>query len=305
MEETEVPLRSSTDIASQMQAFMEFQTKGKLEKKTINTRHILFIVSGAFGGLSEVIKKRIGSKQIGFMGEKTSISEEHFLFEQVKSVDFIEYGFEAEFAGRLPVVIHCNPLSVDDLFSILKYSEGSILKQYKRDFLAYGIDVFFTDDGMRSIAENATEERTGARGLMSVCEKLFREFKYALPDSEVRQFIVDGDLVQAPQEALTQLLDEPERCGPQVRQWKLKRFGDDIKKLHGVRLTFTDEAVEVLSRESEKRGQDIREFAESLFADYEHALNLLSKSSTEFVVDEKDAVNPAATLDRWIKETYK
>ena len=103
MEETDVPLRSSTDIASQMQAFMEFQTKGKVEKKTINTRHILFIVSGAFGGLADVIKKRIGSKQIGFMGEKTSADQEHFLFEQVKSVDSSNMVFEAEFAGRLPV----------------------------------------------------------------------------------------------------------------------------------------------------------------------------------------------------------
>ena len=305
MEETEVPLRSSTDIASQMQAFMEFQTKGKVEKKTINTRHILFIVSGAFGGLSEVIKKRIGSKQIGFMGGKTSADQEHFLFEQVKSVDFIEYGFEAEFAGRLPVVIHCNPLSVDDMFSILKYSEGSILKQYKRDFLAYGIDVFFTDDGMQAIAESATEERTGARGLMSVCEKLFREFKYALPDSEVKEFIVTGDLVQAPLEALQDLLDDPERCGPKVREWKLNRFGERLRRRHGVHVDFTPGAAEVLSQEAQKQGKDLGEYVESLFSNYEHAFNLLSKSSKEFHVDENDAVNPAETLERWIRQAYQ
>jgi len=305
MEETDVPLRSSTDIASQMQAFMEFQTKGKVEKKTINTRHILFIVSGAFGGLSDVIKKRIGSKQIGFMGEKTSADQEHFLFEQVKSVDFIEYGFEAEFAGRLPVVIHCNQLSVDDLFSILKYSEGSILKQYKRDFLAYGIDVFFTDDGMRSIAEAATEERTGARGLMSVCEKLFREFKYSLPDSEVKEFIVNKELIESPQAALQDLLDDPKLYAPKVREWKLERFGDQLCQEHGVRISFTSGAAEVLSMEAEKQGKELREFVESLFASYEHALNLLSKSSKEFLVDEKDAVNPSETMERWIKQAYQ
>jgi ATP-dependent Clp protease ATP-binding subunit ClpA len=300
-----VPLRSSTDIASQMQAFMEFQTKGKVEKKTINTRHILFIVSGAFGGLSEVIKKRIGSKQIGFMGEKTSADQEHFLFEQVKSVDFIEYGFEAEFAGRLPVVIHCNPLSVDDMFSILKYSEGSILKQYKRDFLAYGIDVFFTDDGMQAIAEGAAEERTGARGLMSVCEKLFREFKYTLPDSEVKAFIVTRELVEAPQSALQELLDDPQRCAPRVREWKLKRFGDQIEQRHGVRINFTQAATELLAQEAEKQGKDLTDYVESLFSSYEHALNLLSKSSKEFEVDKKDAMNPADTLERWIKQAYQ
>ncbi len=305
MEETDVPLRSSTDIASQMQAFMEFQTKGKVEKKTVNTRHILFIVSGAFGGLPEVIKKRIGSKQIGFMGEKTSASQEHFLFEQVKAVDFIEYGFEAEFAGRLPIVVHCNPLSVEDMFSILKYSEGSILKQYKRDFLAYGIDIFFTDDGMQAIAEDATEEKTGARGLMSVCEKLFREFKYALPDSKVKEFIVTRELVEAPQKALQDLLDDPERCAPKVREWKLKRFGDHIQQQHGVRINFTSAAAEILSGEAEKEGKDIGEFVESLFASYEHAFNLLSRSSNEFLVDEEDAVNPRETLERWIKQAYR
>jgi endopeptidase Clp ATP-binding regulatory subunit ClpX len=305
MEETEVPLRSSTDIASQMQAFMEFQTKGKVEKKTINTRHILFIVSGAFGGLSEVIKKRIGSRQIGFMGEKTSADQEHFLFEQVKSVDFIEYGFEAEFAGRLPVVIHTNPLSVDDMFSILKYSEGSILKQYKRDFLAYGIDVFFTDDGMRAIAESATEEETGARGLMSVCEKLFREFKYTLPDTEIKEFIVTRELVEAPQKALQELLDDPQLCAPRVREWKLNRFGDQIEQRHGVRINFTAKAAEVLSREAKRQGKSITEYVESLFSSYEHALNLLSKSSKEFWVDEKDALNLADTLERWIKQAYR
>jgi len=305
MEETEVPLRSSTDIASQMQAFMEFQTKGKVEKKTINTRHILFIVSGAFGGLPEVIKKRIGSKQIGFTGEKTPASQEHFLFEQVKSVDFIEYGFEAEFAGRLPVVIHCNPLSVDDMFNILKYSEGSILKQYKRDFLAYGIEIFFTDDGMRAIAESATEEHTGARGLMSVCEKLFREFKYALPDSKVKEFIISRELVEEPQAGLRTLLDDPQLCGPKVREWKLQRFGEQIQKRHGVRLDFTSDAAEVISREAQKKGEDLEAYVESLFSSYEHAFNLLSKSSNRFLIDAEDAINPGETLERWIKQVYR
>lgn len=305
MEETEVPLRSSTDIASQMQAFMEFQTKGKVEKKTINTRHILFIVSGAFGGLPEVIKKRIGSKQIGFMGEKTSANQEHFLFNQVKAVDFIEYGFEAEFAGRLPVVIHCNPLSVDDMFSILKFSEGSILKQYKRDFLAYDIDVFFTDEGMQAIAEDATEEKTGARGLMSVCEKLFREFKYTLPDSEVKEFIVTRELVEAPQQALQNLLNEPQRCAPKIREWKLKRFGDQIQDRYGVRIDFTSGAAEVLSQGAAEQGKEIGEYVESLFSNYEHAFNLLGKSSNEFLVDVEDAINPSQTLERWIKQAYQ
>src|SRR5690606_1694525 len=227
MEETEVPLRSPTDIASQMQAFMEFQTKGKIEKKTINTRHILFIVSGAFNGLTEIIKRRIGSKQIGFTEGKTSAREEEYLLDRVKSVDLIEYGFEAEFVGRLPVFVYCQPLSTEDLFNILKFSEGSLLRQYKRDFRAYGIDVYFTDDGMWAISEKASQEQTGARGLMSVCEKLFREYKYRLPDSEVKEFIVDAETVENPLGRLEELLAKPDLYSGQVSGWRLKRFEEE------------------------------------------------------------------------------
>lgn len=307
MEETEVPLRSATDIASQMQAFIEFQTKGRIEKKTINTGHILFIVSGAFNGLTDIIKKRIGSKQIGFTGEKLSVDEEHSLFERVRAVDFIEYGFEAEFAGRLPVVVHCQPLSVDDLFDVAKHSEGSILKQYREDFKAYGVEVFFTDDGMRRIAEAAAEERTGARGLMSVCEKIFREFKYCLPDSPVKEFIVSRELVEDPAGRLKQLLDNPELDRPQVLQWKAGRIEREIGEEYAIQISFTPEATQLLADEAEKSGVAFVDFGRSFVKSYEHALKLLSKRTpgASFVIDESAVRDPGGTFERWIKESYQ
>lgn len=307
MEETEVPLRSPTDIASQMQAFMEFQSKGKIEKKTINTRHILFIVSGAFNGLTDIIRKRIGSKQIGFTGEKHSSGEENFLLERVKAVDFIEYGFEAEFIGRLPVVVHCNCLSEEDLFNILKYSEGSLLKQYKRDFLSYGIDCYFTDEGMRAIAHRAAQEQTGARGLMSVCEKLFREYKYRLPDSPVKEFLVTEAMVRNPIEELEDLLRNPERHRAEIRKSELARFEQDIEDRYGIQITITPEAAEELFQKADASGQEVLDYCEALFQEYEHGLNLLSKSARkkEYVLDVEAVQNPAATLERWIKETYR
>lgn len=306
MEETEVPLRSATDIASQMQAFMEFQTKGKLEKKTINTRNILFIVSGAFNGLSEIIKKRIGSKQIGFTGEKLTAEEEHTLYERVKAIDFIDYGFEAEFAGRLPVIVHCIPLEIDDLFAILKHSEGSILKQYKRDFLAYHIDTYFTDGGMREIAEKAALEHTGARGLMSVCEKIFREFKYRLPDSEVREFIVTKQLVQSPKELLNELLRKPNLYSRQIRHWRVGRFEKKVQKEYGFKLSFSPEAAEKISQWAEKENSEVVPYCEELFQQYEHALNLLSQnaSGAEFVIDKDNVENLASAFEKWIKQSY-
>ncbi len=307
MEETEVPLRSATDIASQMQAFIEFQTKGRIEKKTINTGHILFIVSGAFQGLTDIIKKRIGSKQIGFTGEKLSVDEEHSLYERVRAVDFIEYGFEAEFAGRLPVVVHCQPLSVQDLFDIAKHSEGSIIKQYREDFKAYGIEVFFTDDGMRRIAEIAAEERTGARGLMSVCEKIFREFKYFLPDSQVREFIVTRDLVNDPAAKLQQLLGNPRLDRPQVLQWKAGRVEREIGDEYTIKLSFTPEATQLLAEQAEQSGADFVDHCRSFVKSYEHALKLLSKRTpgAAFEIDKAAVSDPGGTFERWIKESYQ
>src|SRR4029079_3196731 len=98
---------------------------------------------------------------------------------------FIEFGFEPEFIGRLPVRVVCQSLSVDDLFNILRTSEGSIIRQYEQSFAAYGIEVLFQDDGLRRIAVIAAEEQTGARGLMTVCERMFREVKYEVPSTHV------------------------------------------------------------------------------------------------------------------------
>ena len=306
MEETEVPLRSSSDIASQMQAFMEFQSKGQVEKKTISTKHILFIVSGAFTGLTEIIKKRMGSKQIGFSERATPVEEEHFLFEQVKSVDFIEYGFEAEFIGRLPVVVHCKPLSVDDLFSVLKHSEGSLLKQYKQDFLAYGIDAYFTDDGMLAIAGKAEKERTGARGLMTVCEKTFREYKYQLPDHTVKEFIVSKDVIEDPVGKLQELLQKPDMYYEKVLQFQLGKIEQQFSDKYGIEFKFTASAGQLLSEKAQAAGEDLLIHCEIFFAGYEHGLNLLRKISggTQLIIDEDVVRDPGATLERRIKETF-
>ena len=307
-EETEVPLRSASDVASQMQAFVEFQSKGKIEKKTINTKHILFIVSGAFTGLTEIIKRRIGSKQIGFMGEPTAAEQEHFLFSQIQSSDFIDYGFEAEFVGRFPVTIDCHPLSVDDLFAILKYSEGSLLKQYKKDFLAYSVDAYFTDGGMKAIAERATRELTGARGLMTVCEKLLRNYKYCLPDHpKVRELVVTRQLVENPQQQLEELIRNPDLFGPRVVQFQLRRFQEELERKFGVRVTFTDEAAQQVYRKARETGKEVAEYCSDLFGSYEHGFNLLRQAEGRkvLVIGPEDVDDPGATVERWVTETYR
>jgi ATP-dependent Clp protease ATP-binding subunit ClpX len=307
MEETEVPLKSAQDVIGQMQSLIQFQTKGKVDKKTINTRNILFIVSGAFNGLTEVIRKRIGSKQIGFMQEKTGFKQEDLLLDRVRSVDMIQYGFEAEFAGRLPVVVHCTHLSSEDLFNIMKYSEGSILKQYKRDFLSYGIDIYFTDDGMKALAVKAAGEKTGARGLMTVCERIFRDFKYFLPDSEVKAFVVTDKLIADRETTLNDLLTDPGRDAGWVLQWKFKKISKILKKEFGVALKFEKGAAKYLWDLAAEQEEDLADFSEKYFREFEHALILLAGegSESEYVLDGENIKALGDTLEKWIKENYK
>ena len=111
----------------------------------------------------------------------------------------------------------CHPLSVDDLEQILKTSEGSIVRQYRQSFAAYGIRANFEDAGLRRIAELAIEEETGARGLMTVCEKVFRDLKFELPSSRVKEFPVDGGLVDDPRGTMETLLaNAPEQDEEEV-----------------------------------------------------------------------------------------
>src|SRR5216110_1700813 len=99
MEETEVPVRSMNDLQAQLQAAFEFQRRGKAKRETINTRHILFVVSGAFEKLKEQVARRVRQGQIGFQAEPVQVMDNE-LFQHVTTQDFIEYGFEPEFIGR-------------------------------------------------------------------------------------------------------------------------------------------------------------------------------------------------------------
>src|SRR5712675_701119 len=169
MEETEVPVRSMNDLQAQLQAAFEFQKRGKSKRETINTRHILFVVSGAFERLKQQVSRRISAGQIGFNAGAEPLMDNQ-LFQQVTTQDFVEYGFEPEFIGRLPVRVVCEDLDSDDLYKIMKFSEGSLLRQYERAFRAYGIEISFDDEALRLIADAAAKEKTGARGLLTVFE---------------------------------------------------------------------------------------------------------------------------------------
>jgi endopeptidase Clp ATP-binding regulatory subunit ClpX len=196
MEDGDVQLVSPNDMTGQLQAAMSaVRGGGGPPSDTINTRHILFIVSGAFSGIDQIIRRRLLAKEAASKVEKLSLDQ---VLAQTNTTDLIAYGLEPEFIGRLPVRVACHGLSTDDLFDVLRKSESSLIHQYERAFAAYGIRCEFKDDGLRRLAELAVDERTGARGLMTVCERIFRELKFKLPSSRVKKFSVTARLVDEP-----------------------------------------------------------------------------------------------------------
>ncbi len=228
MEETDVPTKSPLDMASQIQSMMEMQ-QNKKKDKTINTRHILFIVSGAFGGMKEVVRNRLRQSHAGFGAKLSSVvASSSKLLKEAKTEDFIEYGYEPEFIGRLPVRVHCEELTKKDLFSILKNSAGSIVRQMQDAFAAYNVELLFSDDGLHEIAEKALHEKTGARGLITVCEKTLRDFKFEIPSSEIKRFVVNKQLVDHPDDELKKMLENPSYSEEAFWAEQLKQR--DVKK---------------------------------------------------------------------------
>jgi ATP-dependent Clp protease ATP-binding subunit ClpX len=307
MEETEVSLRTPFDLTSQLQAAMEFQSKGKVSRSLINTRHILFIVSGAFNGLANIIRKRIGARTIGFASahDASSLKDEDF-FQYAKSNDFIEFGFESEFVGRLPVVVSCQELAVEDLFQILKHSEGSIIQQYIQAFDAYGIDLAVTDEGLHRIAEKAYLERTGARSLVGVCEKTFREFKYHLPHSPVRSLRLTTRMVDYPEATLSEVLAATRAAHLEELDQEVTRAAEAWSKQFGIEIHLQPDAIRLLSERALDTDQKAEDIFAQTFKDYEHGLNLIRKTQgvQKFDITQEAVREPRATLDRWIRAYY-
>jgi len=307
MEETDVDLRAGSDPASQMQAFMELQQKGRIEKQVINTRHILFIVSGAFTGLEEIIAKRLGNNQIGFLSSSKKQSDlRDALFQQVTTEDLIAFGFEPEFIGRLPIRVACEELDETSLCEVLQNSEGSILHQYANSFRSYGIEASFTPCALQEIAKQAVQERTGARGLMTICERSLRPFKYELPSSEIHEFTIDREVIQNPRAQLDKL--QSELASSFFFERKLIReFEEDFEKSHGMVIRFNETATKKLAKKSRRLGRPANELCGELLHSYQHGLKLIEQNTgrSSFILTGDVVTNPSGTLEKWVKDSYE
>lgn len=307
MEETEVAVRNPMDVQAHLQAAFEMQRGGKPRKDTINTRNILFIVSGAFSRLADTVGRRVGKASIGFGAEASSRAYgESDLFRQAITTDFVEYGFEPEFIGRLPVRVVCDPLDEGDLYDILRRSEGSIILQYERAFRAYGIDILFEDAALRRIAQLAATEKTGARALLTVCERALREFKYELPGSGVETLRVTPELIDDPAPALAQAREVGKRAWDAHGREIVEEFASRFAERHGVALRFTGEAVDLVLNMARESGLGVREFCEHHLRDFPYGLKLASKQGITDVEIPPEAIRePDAWLSELVVRAYK
>jgi len=275
MEETEVALSNPMDMKGQMASMMAMERGAKPQKDTINTRHILFIVSGAFSGMEKIISQRVQSSKIGFqVTEQTEIKESE-LFRSAETQDFIDYGFEAEFVGRLPVRVVCEKLEKNDFVNIMKFSEGSILHQYAREFEAYGIHAKFDDSAIEKVAALAEKENTGARALMTVLANLLREFKFELPGTSVSELIIDAELIDNTDEVLAKYREEGMKVNIEKVRDEVAIFTREFQTKHGVSINFTEEAVLELAGLSSLQGRSVLQICKSKFRDYQFGLKLI------------------------------
>jgi len=274
MEETEVDLKVPHDPISQLEAIEHYRKTGKREKRTINTKNILFIMSGAFSGLEELIKKRLNREGIGFGAEIRSKDERAEYLKQVKAEDLIAYGFESEFIGRLPVTTVFEKLEVDDLYGILKNPNNPIILGKKKDFKSYGIDIQFEDEALYELAVKAYEEKTGARGLVSAVEKILIKFEKRLPSTDIRKLVVTKALVEDPEQALGRLLQDP--SNPEMlekfetlllsEKMALKesivRREAEFKKRYGI--VFREGRIDLIVNRMIEKGYDVNSVSEEM-----------------------------------------
>ena len=307
MEETEVTLQSQTDLMGQMQAMMEMQ-KGKSPQRTLNTRHILFIVSGAFDKLSELVEKRVDASSIGFArdGESKTLEEKTEYLQHATATDFIKYGFEPEFIGRLPIRVACSALNQDDLLEILTKSEESVLEQYRSDFNGYDIRFDITREALTEIAAQAEEEKTGARGLMTVLERSLRDFKFELPSTTIKSFEVQEETIKEPTPYLKKLLKDNSTAQRELLRREVDAFSHRFLQEHNLELTFNNEAVDALVEQSLDLDKTIRALCEEKFKDFHYGLKLInSKNNQKTFTLNRDAVeDPDRELSKWVVEHY-
>lgn len=168
----------------------------------IDTSHILFICGGAFDGILDIIKRRLGGNTLGFHGQKRGKSEELELLSLVEPDDLVSYGLIPELVGRLHVVTTLQDLDLDAMVQILKEPKNALVRQYKKLFAMDNVELTFQDEALEAIASLAIKRKTGARGLRAIIEEHILDLMYDLPDLSGYEVIVTKESILENQKPL-------------------------------------------------------------------------------------------------------
>lgn len=170
------------------------------EMLEIDTTNILFILGGAFVGIDKIIEQRTAGKSMGFGGHIGMLDEEQKmeLLNQCTPDDLVKFGLIPEIIGRMPITVALKELTKDDLKRILTEPKNSIVNQLKASFAIDDLDLDFTDDALEAIADIAISQKTGARGLRSICEKLLMDLMYEAPSIKgKKKLTITKEIVQS------------------------------------------------------------------------------------------------------------
>lgn len=150
----------------------------------VDTKNILFIVGGAFDGIEEIVKQRLGEKIIGFGHNNTAIAKEDSYMQHIIADDIQKFGIIPELIGRLPVFAALNQLTEEDLVRILTEPKNALVKQYQTLLSYDDVELEFDQDALTEIAKKAIERKTGARGLRSIIEETMMDIMFEVPSQD-------------------------------------------------------------------------------------------------------------------------
>ncbi|MBM7689670.1 ATP-dependent protease ATP-binding subunit ClpX [Enterococcus ureilyticus] len=156
----------------------------------IDTTNVLFIVGGAFDGIENMVKNRLGEKTIGFGTKNSKLNEDESVMQQIIPEDLLKFGLIPEFIGRLPVTAALEKLTTDDLVRILTEPKNALVKQYQKLLSLDDTELEFEDEALRAIANKAIERNTGARGLRSIIEEIMMDVMFDVPSDDTIEKVI-------------------------------------------------------------------------------------------------------------------
>ncbi|MDY4077828.1 MAG: ATP-dependent Clp protease ATP-binding subunit ClpX [Clostridium sp.] len=183
----------------------------------INTSNILFICGGAFDGMDKIIEKRTRKSSIGFGAEIQSKEEKDVgsLFKEIIPEDLLKFGLIPEFVGRLPIVVTLDSLDENALISILSEPKNALVKQYTKLFNLDNVELEFTQEALKAIAQKAIERKTGARGLRSIIEDVMTDIMFDIPSNErINKVIITESTINSGEKPEVKMVPEGEKRPP-------------------------------------------------------------------------------------------